>query len=43
MSVKTLLIIALMFIGFHLLLYSYVRRRIAAAKRTAERDRVDRD
>ena len=43
MSVKTILIIALLFIGFHLLLYGYVRRRIAATKREAERGQIEQD
>jgi predicted tellurium resistance membrane protein TerC len=33
---KTAAIIVLLFIGFHLLLYGYVRRRIEAAKRVKE-------
>jgi hypothetical protein len=41
MTVKTILIIALLFIGFHLLLYGYVRRRIAAAKQRLEHDDTD--
>lgn len=41
MSIKTILIIALLFVGFHLLLYGYVRRRIAAAKARMEQDGQD--
>ena len=43
MSLKTILIIALLFIGFQLLLYGYVRRRIAATKREAERGQIEQD
>ena len=32
MSMKSIIIIALLLVGFHLLLYGYLRRRIAAAK-----------
>lgn len=35
MTLKTILIIALLFIAFHLLLFSYLRRRIAVAKAKA--------
>jgi hypothetical protein len=38
MTFKTILIIALLFVGFHLLLYGYVRRRIAAAKHRADQN-----
>jgi predicted tellurium resistance membrane protein TerC len=37
-TLKTIIIIALLFIGFHLLLYGFMKRRIAAAKRTAEQE-----
>jgi hypothetical protein len=30
---KTIAVIVLLLLGFHLLLYGYVKRRIAAAKR----------
>jgi hypothetical protein len=33
MTVKTIIIYLLIFVGFHLLLYGFLRRRIAAAKR----------
>jgi predicted tellurium resistance membrane protein TerC len=33
MTLKTIAIVVLLLIGFHLLLYSFLRRRIAAAKR----------
>jgi hypothetical protein len=33
---KTVAIILLLLIGFHLLLYGYLKRRIAAAKREQE-------
>jgi hypothetical protein len=33
---KTVAIILLLLIGFHLLLYGYLKRRIAAAKRERE-------
>jgi hypothetical protein len=36
-TLKTI-IIALLFIGFHLLLYGFMKRGIAAAKRTAEQE-----
>jgi hypothetical protein len=34
-TLKSIIIIALLFIGFHLLLYSYLKRRIAAANALA--------
>jgi hypothetical protein len=34
-GVKTIFIILLLLIGFHLMLYGYLRRRIAAAKARA--------
>lgn len=34
---KIIAIISLLLIGFHLLLYGYVKRRIAAAKHAGER------
>ncbi len=36
-ATKIILIIVLLSLGFHLLLYGYMRRRIMAAKRQAER------
>lgn len=36
MDIKTIIIIALLFVAFHLLLYGYLRRRIAAAKHRAD-------
>lgn len=36
MTTKTIAIIVLLFVAFHLLLYGYMKRRIDAAKR--ERD-----
>jgi hypothetical protein len=38
MTFKTIMIIALLFVGFHLLLFGYVRRRIAAAKNRIDRN-----
>ena len=33
---KIILVIVLLSLGFHLLLYGYMKRRIAAAKRTSD-------
>jgi predicted tellurium resistance membrane protein TerC len=33
MTLKTIAIVVLLLIGFHLLLFGFLRRRIAAAKR----------
>ena len=40
---KTIIIILLLLIGFHLLLYGYLRRRIAAAKARVETEQHDED
>ena len=37
-AAKIILIIVLLSLAFHLLLFGYMRRRIAAAKRKAEQD-----
>jgi hypothetical protein len=41
MTFKTIAIAALLFIGFHLLLFSYLRRRIAVAKALAAQKAKD--
>lgn len=43
MTLKTIIIIALLFIGFHLLLFSFLKRRIAAAKALAAQQAEDED
>ncbi len=43
MTLKTIIIIALLFIGFHLLLFSYLKRRIAAARALAMQETEDDD
>jgi hypothetical protein len=40
---KAMIIILLLLAGFHLLLYGYVRRRIAAAKQRAEAEQSGED
>lgn len=37
-AAKIILIIVLLSLAFHLFLFGYMRRRIAAAKRNAEQD-----
>jgi L-asparagine transporter-like permease len=37
-AAKVIAIIALLLLGFHLLLYGYMKRRIEAAKRTNDGD-----
>jgi hypothetical protein len=37
-AVKMIAILVLVSLGFHLLLFGYMKRRIAAAKRNAEQD-----
>jgi len=37
-AAKIIAIIVLLSLGFHLLLYGYLRRRIAAARRAKEND-----
>lgn len=37
-AAKIILIVVLLSLGFHLLLYGYLKRRIAAAKRNEEID-----
>ncbi len=37
-AAKIILIVVLLSLGFHLLLYGYLKRRIAAAKREKETD-----
>jgi hypothetical protein len=37
-TLKTIITIALLFIGFHLLLFSYLKRRISAANALAEQE-----
>jgi hypothetical protein len=44
MTTKNIIIIALLFAGFHLLLFGYLKRRIAAAKALAlEEEATDHD
>jgi hypothetical protein len=41
-AAKIIAIIVLLLLGFHLLLYGYMKRRIAAAKHKQPRDPADR-